>query len=166
LWTSRRRHDPELLEQARERLAERAPQRPQSPTTARALAAVLLALDRPEEAAEALREAADRYPWPELSVALEGVLREGLGRPDEADQLALERLSTGPAGVNELVELAALHARRGELAEAAAALGPVPAPVHLTDDQTGQLAPAARTAAEAADRAAGAPLPGAAASPD
>src|SRR5690606_19499652 len=90
LWTSRRRHDPELLEQARERLAERAPQRPQSPTTARALAAVLLALDRPEEAAEALREAADRYPWPELSVALEGVLREGLGRPDEADQLALE----------------------------------------------------------------------------
>lgn len=113
------------------------PQRPE-PGAALALAHLLALQGRDAEALELLA-------WPQFAGGgamqreREALLRS-LGRGDEADRAALERLSHEQLSVIELFELARLRAMRGEpVAPTLARLGAVPDDVRLTDAEASAL---------------------------
>ncbi|MFG0284122.1 MAG: hypothetical protein ACF8R7_06835 [Phycisphaerales bacterium JB039] len=143
----------QLLEAARSWLELRAPQRPQAPSYAIALGAVLLELDDQEGALAALRAGQERFAWPQLELALERTLRTA-GREAEANQRALARLTQGPAGIDPSLQLADLHAGAGRLADARIPLGRIPEASQLTAEQTELLARIAERGAEAVQRSA------------
>ena len=87
------------------------------------LARALAAQGKHEEAAEELRAVLDRRPEDAgVSLQLEGLLREQLGRPEKADELALARLENAPPSVAVGLQEAGVWLRRERYAEAAEAV--------------------------------------------
>ncbi|MGP1310272.1 MAG: hypothetical protein ACTS27_08760, partial [Phycisphaerales bacterium] len=87
------------------------------------LARVLASTDREEEAESTLRGAQQRFPRNDaIRRERESLLRGPLEDPITADRLALERLSASPPTIDNLLELAEVHARLGEWSNAASAL--------------------------------------------
>lgn len=76
------------------------------------LAQLLVRVERPEEAAESLRTHLSRFPGDAgISRRLEAVLRQSLGRPDEADALTLARLERSRPTAQTRLERVELAAR-------------------------------------------------------
>jgi tetratricopeptide (TPR) repeat protein len=99
--------------------------RPDSPALTGALARGLVSIGKADEAEAMLRSFLSRWPEPGLRTGLEYVLREGLGRKDEADTLAIARLSEPPATEDKVIELTGLLATRGEFARAGDRVGEI-----------------------------------------
>ena len=99
-------------------LRERLEAHPESPVLAGALARVLVADARAEEAEASLRATIARRPSPVLERMLESVLREALGRVTEADEMAIARLKASPETPSTLLELAGVLIRAGRLGAA------------------------------------------------
>ena len=140
----------------RARLADSADDTAQTTAYTVALARILTQDDRGAEADELLDAALERRFDRTLSQLRESLLREVLGRPLDADRLALARLESGPRGLDDAFELATLHAARGRWSEAVAELDrALPPSVALTRSQaeTGQrlLAALLRTALNTED---------------
>ncbi|MEO0483656.1 MAG: tetratricopeptide repeat protein [Planctomycetota bacterium] len=140
----------------RARLADSADDTAQTTAYTVALARILTQDNRGAEADELLDAALQRSFDRTLSQLRESLLREVLGRPLDADRLALARLESGPRGLDDAFELATLHAARGRWSEAVAELDrALPPSVALTRSQaeTGQrlLAALLRTALNTED---------------
>lgn len=148
----------DMLERADAWLQERLAAAPRSPALIAARARVQVARARAADAESLLRAALAERHDESLSRALEWVLRQHLGRPDDADALALERLALAPRTISRVIEHAGILARRGRPADAAALLrDAVPLDASLTDEQgralAAVLAPAAGQAADPRARA-------------
>lgn len=103
----------------RENLAER----PGDPPLVAQLARVLAETARASEAETLLRNALALRPRdPSLQRALETVLRDGLGRADEADAMAAARLESMAPSLERSIELAELRLRRNDVPGAIDAL--------------------------------------------
>jgi tetratricopeptide (TPR) repeat protein len=84
------------------------------------LARTLSAQSRHEEAADLLRQQLERRPGDAaVSLRLETILRDELDRPEEADELALRRLETGPITVGGALQQAAVMLRQERFSLAA-----------------------------------------------
>ncbi len=133
--------DPEAARRADAWLDQRATNHPDAPHAVSALARVLAGTGRAEQAEALLARRLEAWPVPELSRLREGILRDKLGRGDEADALALARLSPSPRGVEASIELASLYLRRGDVTAAAGALADgLPKGVALSGAQKSLLA--------------------------
>lgn len=122
--------------QAVEWSRERADLLPQDSATVRLLAESLARAQRPQDAADLLRQWLVRRPGEfEVSRTLEAILREALAAPAEADAVAMERLMRAPRTPRTLLELADLHYRRKDYARSAQTL------LELLDESTGPLTP-------------------------
>ncbi|MFO0832151.1 MAG: hypothetical protein U0637_09930 [Phycisphaerales bacterium] len=124
-WERSARGDPQLADQGERWLRERLDARPQSPALLLALTRLLVANGKAGEADERLAARTAAWPAPALLRQREFVLRDGLGRPGDADEMALERLRHSPGTFDTRLERAAalLKAKRveeaaGDLAEA------------------------------------------------
>jgi len=111
--------DYERLGAAEAWLRERLATHPESPVLTGALARVLVADARAEEGEELLRATIARRPSPLLDRMLESVLRDALGRVEEADEMAVARLDASPETPGALLELAGVLVRAGKMDEAA-----------------------------------------------
>jgi len=96
--------------------------RPESPSLSTALARLLLWTGRAEEADAFLSEQIARRPNPALRRAHESIVRDALGDPQRAGELALARLHVGPQTPSATLERAVLLAQLGRLDEMAEAL--------------------------------------------
>lgn len=121
-------------------LDERGASRGSSPSDLAARVRVLAALDRANEAMEALDKAS--LPLPAWSILRERLLRSHLGQHGRADVLALERLEPSPRSIDWTLDLAEQLARSGQVEAAAGTLddGLPPADVPLTAQETARLA--------------------------
>jgi tetratricopeptide (TPR) repeat protein len=83
---------------------------------------LLVSADRTEESATLLKEAIEAGAGRDVARILERVLRDGLGRRGEADELALARLEGRSLSPADSIDLAELCTRLGRHGDAAAAL--------------------------------------------
>lgn len=114
---------------------------PNSPMLVSMLARVLAASGRAAEAELMLATRTRVSPIPELARLRERVLREGMDRSSEAERATLARLMGPRRGIEEAIELADLHVRRGDLPAADEVLREgVPALAILTAEQQSVLA--------------------------
>ena len=121
VWTrANQRPDSPQLTEALRYLDEQHTARPWSDTLLSARARVLAAAGRADQAEALLRTRLASGGAPELSRLLEGLLRQR-GKSDEADRLAVERLSAPERSIDESlewIELLVAQERDGEVAAA------------------------------------------------
>lgn len=140
LWEHSIGTNPELAERGESLLRERLERRPEAPDLIGALARVVSARGRPAEADEILRQALARHPVPELARLREHVVGVGLGKPDEARRLALERLERSPRTPDHAVEYVQVSGAGSDFEAAARVLDDwLPAGITLTPEQAGRL---------------------------
>jgi len=118
LWLRTGEHD-----RAESWLREKRAQAPGDPVFVEQLGRVLAETDRAEEAAALLRAWMEERPGDVgVSRRLETILRQRLGRVEEANRLAMERLERSPASLSRSLEMASILVNRGELTAAAQTL--------------------------------------------
>lgn len=128
--------DKEACARAEAWLRAQLEQRPESIFLVGGLARVLTAEGRGEEAVTLVNERTANLPRPELLRLRESIIREVLKRPDEADALALERLSKQPPNIDTVIERMDLEVRTIDAGAAAKRLETdLPSWVLLTRDQ-------------------------------
>lgn len=112
-------------------------------------ARVLVSAGRTQDAVDVLAEAEQVVPAPSLARLREALLRDELGRADEASSLAIERLRNGPQGVVGTVDLVTALIERDQVEQALVIVTDrLPAGIRLTDDQARRLAGAIDEAAK------------------
>lgn len=110
-------------ERAEAWLMERIAARPDDGAPRVDLARVLTVTDRADDAATMLKDWLSRRPGDAAaSRRLEDILRHALGRPDDADAIALTRLSRAPGVIDNALDIAQIRAARREDALAAQAI--------------------------------------------
>ena len=108
-------------------------------------ARVLAAAGLAEQAERELAAAHEIAPAPILAMHRELIMRELLGRGDEADALAMQRLEAGPRGIDAAVEIVVRLIERDRLGAARLALEDhTPASFELTREQSSKVANAIR----------------------
>ncbi len=121
-------------ERAESWLRERRRERPMDRVPVLGLSRVLASTERAEQGATLLKDWLERFPTDQaVSRQLERILREALGRTEEADRLALRRIGDDPRSLAAAIELAGILIRRDEHAEAGEAIADVagsPAPLN------------------------------------
>ena len=121
LWEGAVKAEPELTAKGEALLRSRLRQRPESALLNLALARVLIACDRPQEAEALLSSIVDKIPYPELRRQRERVMRDYLGLAAEADALTIARLSGQSASLPTALEWFDFHVERGDFESAASA---------------------------------------------
>lgn len=145
----------EVLTRAESLLTTLRAQSPGSHTLTIALAKVLTMGGRTTEAETLLREHINAFPSAETSEALESLLKDALARADEADTIALTRLTPTPRPISATLELASLLIARRDISQATDALvHDLPSNATLTPSQSAQFL---LMLAEPASQAAAAP---------
>lgn len=119
LWERAAKAEPEITARGEELLRRRIQDRPDSALLHLALARVLVATDRAVEAESLLSSKIESIPFPELRRQRERILREQLGKSDEADRLIIARLSSAPKSINTALEWFDYHIERGDPESAA-----------------------------------------------
>jgi tetratricopeptide (TPR) repeat protein len=99
--------------------------RPDSINWLLALTRLQVRESRAEEARFLLRARLSHFPIESLRIQEEYVVRTGLGRSEEADELAIMRLRDGPRTPSRSIALSEAYARRGNVSESLRALEPV-----------------------------------------
>jgi tetratricopeptide (TPR) repeat protein len=141
VWERAAKSDPDLTAGGERWLRAQLAARPESSAMLLGLSRVLVAEGKAAEADALLSARNQAFPLPELARAREWVLREGLERPDEADQIARLRLEKAPRNIDNSIELAEILVRAGDVDEAAQRLtSGVPQEVKLTTEQASRLA--------------------------
>jgi tetratricopeptide (TPR) repeat protein len=132
--------DPALAQKAEAMLRQRVEARPQAPSLRVALARVLAAMDRGADAEKVLEGGYALVAVPDLARARERVVRDALAEPERADAMAMARLEGSPRTIDNTIERAQLLTRKGEYAQAAAALRDgLPKSINLPMSQTSRL---------------------------
>lgn len=152
-WQEHLKADPAAAEPIRAWLLGLLARRPQSAVLLGGMATLEIACGSAANAEAPLRAALKTGAGPDVSRVLERVLREQLGRMDEADQLAHTRLDGHPLTVVGAIESAELLLRTKKPQEALAALQTSIDPtIDLAPDQAaGLLALVGRCVAEVKD---------------
>jgi len=114
--------DKRAIENDATRLREMLAARPESPVLAGHLARALVASGKGVEAEQLLAKQYAITPLDELGRQREGIVRDLLQKPEEAQRLMLARLANRPATFANQAELAQALVRAGAYREAAAAL--------------------------------------------
>ena len=121
-------------------LTDRHAERPSDPVLTTALARVLVAAGKADEAESLVRERLAAGDDPRLGATLEAVLRKRAGGDEEADRLALARLEPLPRSIDSSLDLAELYTRLDRAADAERVLiRDIPASATLRDGQTPRL---------------------------
>ncbi|HLO40326.1 MAG TPA: hypothetical protein VK176_04825 [Phycisphaerales bacterium] len=114
---------------------------PEIPTLTIALARATAAAGHGEQAIQILETKLKTRPWPILEAAREAVVRDVLGRPDDARRMALKRLEPAPRPIDLTVSYAVELGRSAGLAEALDILvKDLPLECELTSDQQTRIA--------------------------
>lgn len=139
LWERSASSVPAISDRGEAFLRERLAQRPEAPGLTIALARVLSARGKPDDADKLLSLAAGDPPIPELARQREIILRDQLNRPDEADALAVVRLANSPKTVENTIEFAIILVRQEKTDQAAKVIDELfPAGANLTPEQSRQ----------------------------
>ncbi len=125
--------------------------RPQSAPHLAGVAALLVAQEKPDAAAERLRAALAQGAGPDVSRTLERILREDLKVPADADALTRARVEVQPRALRESLDLAELCVRAGDVSAGVKALVDSVTPeVTLVGDQSQRLLGVASSATQRA----------------
>ncbi len=140
VWERAAQTDPDLTERGAQWLRESLAERPDQTLLLGALARVMAAQGKGEEAQQLLAERLAVWPLTDLAHIREWIVREPMEKPEEADKLAAERLEHAPPNLDNAIERAELLVRTGDVARAADVLvHGVPTTIKLTDQQSGRL---------------------------
>jgi tetratricopeptide (TPR) repeat protein len=140
VWERAAQSDPELTAGGERWLRAELAERPESSAMLITLAHVLVAENKASEADSMLVARMQASPLPELARTREWVVRDGLERPDEADQMARLRLERAPKNIDNTIELAEILVKAGDVDEAAKRLtSGLPEHVKLTSEQAARL---------------------------
>lgn len=118
LWERAAKAEPEITTRGEALLRRRIRDRSDSVLLHLALARVLVATDHAADAEALLGSKIESIPFPELRRQRERILREQLGKSDEADRLTTERLSSAPKSLNTALEWFDYHIDRGDVESA------------------------------------------------
>lgn len=132
--------NPAVAEVAESNLQARHKARAQSPLLTIALARVLAARDKGDEADTLLERSYGKLAIPELARARERLLRYTLAKPQAADALTRARLDAAPKNIENTLELAEFHKEQNQYATAATTLREnLPTTVRLTRAHASRL---------------------------
>ncbi|MDX2117914.1 MAG: hypothetical protein SFY96_07015 [Planctomycetota bacterium] len=137
------------LERAARWLERKLASHPESPWLLAGLARVQTASGDAAKAEAALADRLKTMPIPDLARLRERIIREGLNRPEDADEMALQRLAAMPPTIDAGIERAEALVRAGRGGEAADALGrSLPADIALSAEQSQRISALVSRAAQ------------------
>jgi tetratricopeptide (TPR) repeat protein len=140
VWERAAPSEPDLTSGGERWLRARLAERPESSALLIALARVLVAEDKASEADSLLTARLTASQLPDIARAREWVVRKGLDKPDEADQMARLRLEQSPKTIDNTIELSELLVKSGDVDEAAQRLtSGLPEHARLTGEQASRL---------------------------
>jgi len=129
------------IERGERWLGRKLERHPDSPWLIAGLARLHAASGEGTKAETLLAEHLKAMPLPDLARQRERVIRDSLNRPEDADEMALQRLAVAPRTIETALERAETLARAGRAAESAEALrAGTPADVPLSGEQASRLA--------------------------
>jgi tetratricopeptide (TPR) repeat protein len=141
IWERAATSDKPASERGSRWLQDRLTIHPDSPHLRAALARVLAAQGKGEDAERTLADFVAAWPIPELARQRESIVRDVLKQPARADELARARLRADSSSLDDRIDLAALDARTDSLDAAIESLAAgLPPGAAFTPEQAGRIA--------------------------